>query len=68
MSDSKREKFIDKSEEIVRQGETEDDVIMNFSLRPAYLKSQRDNFYNIPVILDNKNFHKFSFGLALSSS
>ena len=32
-----REKFIDKSDEIVGQGETEDDVILNLSLRPKYL-------------------------------
>ncbi len=32
-----REKFIDKSEEIVRHGETEDDVIMNLTLRPKLL-------------------------------
>ena len=38
MSENKREKFVDRSEEIVRQGETEDDVIMNLSLRPAMLK------------------------------
>ncbi len=36
--DNKREKFIDKSEEIVRQGETEDDVILNLTLRPPMLK------------------------------
>lgn len=33
-----KEKFVDKAEEIVRQGETEDDVIMNLSLRPRLLK------------------------------
>ena len=38
MSENKREKFIDKSEEIARQGETEDDVIMNLTLRPNLLK------------------------------
>lgn len=38
MDKNKREKFIDKSEEIVRQGETEDDLITNLSLRPKLLK------------------------------
>ena len=38
MDKNKRERFIDKSEEIVRQGETEDDLIMNLSLRPKLLK------------------------------
>ncbi|MFH1553004.1 MAG: Holliday junction branch migration DNA helicase RuvB [Candidatus Omnitrophota bacterium] len=38
MSDNKREKFIDKNDEMVRQGETEDDLIMNLSLRPSLLK------------------------------
>ena len=37
MSDRMREKFVDKSEEIIRQGETEDDVIMNLTLRPKLL-------------------------------
>ena len=37
MANEKREKFIDKSDEIIRQGETEDDVIMNLSLRPNTL-------------------------------
>jgi len=36
--ENKREKFVDKSEEIARQGETEDDLIMNISLRPPLLK------------------------------
>ncbi|MFH1305977.1 MAG: Holliday junction branch migration DNA helicase RuvB [Candidatus Omnitrophota bacterium] len=35
MSDIQRKRFMDKSEEIVRQGETEDDRIMNMSLRPG---------------------------------
>jgi len=38
MQESKREKFLDRSEEIIRRGETEDDVIMNLSLRPHTLK------------------------------
>ena len=38
MSDNKREKFINKNEEIARQDETEDDLIMNLSLRPEYLE------------------------------
>ncbi|MBD3425648.1 MAG: Holliday junction branch migration DNA helicase RuvB [Candidatus Omnitrophica bacterium] len=38
MTDAGREKFIDKSEQIVREGETEDDVIMNLSLRPKHLE------------------------------
>jgi len=38
MTDNAREKFIDKAEQIVRQGETEDDLIMNLSLRPDLLK------------------------------
>ena len=33
----KRERFVDKAEEIVRQGETDDDVILNMSLRPKLL-------------------------------
>ena len=37
MEEAKREKFIDRSEEIAREGETEDDVIMNLSLRPHLL-------------------------------
>jgi len=36
--DAKREKFIDKSDELARQGETEDDFIMNLTLRPKYLR------------------------------
>ena len=32
-----RERFTDKAEEIVRQGETDDDVILNMSLRPKLL-------------------------------
>ena len=35
---NKREKFIDKGEEIVREGETQEDVIANLSLRPKMLK------------------------------
>ena len=31
---SKRERFIDKGEELVREGETQEDVIANLSLRP----------------------------------
>ena len=38
MADNKREKFIDRSEEIVRHGETEDDWIMNLTLRPDLIK------------------------------
>jgi Holliday junction DNA helicase RuvB len=38
MSGKKREKFVDRSEQIVRQGETEDDVIMNLTLRPSLMK------------------------------
>jgi Holliday junction DNA helicase RuvB len=38
MDGNKREKFINRSEEIVRQGETEDDLITNLSLRPKLLK------------------------------
>ncbi len=34
----RREKFIDKREGPIRGGETEDDVIMNFSLRPGGLE------------------------------
>lgn len=37
MSDIKRERFVDKSEEIVRHGETEDDLVMNLTLRPKML-------------------------------
>jgi len=36
--DAKREKFIDRSDELIRQGETEDDLIMNLTLRPKYLR------------------------------
>lgn len=37
MTDSKREKFVDGPDELIRQGETDDDVIMNLSLRPDTL-------------------------------
>lgn len=37
MSENKREKFLDKDDEIIRQGETEDDLVMNMSLRPRML-------------------------------
>ena len=36
MSD-KREKFVDKSDEIIRQGETDDDLVLNLTLRPKML-------------------------------
>ncbi len=39
MLENKREKFVNKREEIVRQDETEDDLIMNLSLRPKFLKN-----------------------------
>ncbi|MDP8258328.1 MAG: Holliday junction branch migration DNA helicase RuvB [Candidatus Aadella gelida] len=35
--EAKRQKFEDKGEEIIRQEETEDDLIMNLSLRPQML-------------------------------
>lgn len=35
--EAKRQKFEDKGEEIIRQDETEDDLIMNLSLRPQML-------------------------------
>ncbi|MDD5634610.1 MAG: Holliday junction branch migration DNA helicase RuvB [Candidatus Omnitrophica bacterium] len=35
--ENKREKFIDKSDEVIRHDETEDDLIANISLRPKYL-------------------------------
>ncbi|RKY43241.1 MAG: Holliday junction branch migration DNA helicase RuvB [Candidatus Makaraimicrobium thalassicum] len=38
MQEDKHKGFIDKSEQVVRRGETEDDLIMNFSLRPGLLK------------------------------
>ncbi|MEA3489481.1 MAG: Holliday junction branch migration DNA helicase RuvB [Candidatus Omnitrophota bacterium] len=38
MSDNRREKFLDKDDRMVRQGETEDDLIMNLSLRPKLLE------------------------------
>jgi len=38
MEENKREKYIDKTEEMVRKGESEDDVIMNLTLRPELLK------------------------------
>ncbi|MFH1664773.1 MAG: Holliday junction branch migration DNA helicase RuvB [Candidatus Omnitrophota bacterium] len=38
MAGNQREKFVDNSEEIVRGGETDDDVVMNLSLRPRFLK------------------------------
>lgn len=38
MNEDKREKYIDKTEEMVRKGESEDDVIMNLTLRPELLK------------------------------
>ncbi len=36
--DFKRERFTDNGEDIVRKGETEDDVVLNLSLRPGSLK------------------------------
>ncbi|MCK4851617.1 MAG: Holliday junction branch migration DNA helicase RuvB [Candidatus Omnitrophica bacterium] len=38
MSENKRERYIDKAEETVRNGESEDDVILNLRLRPESLK------------------------------
>jgi len=38
MVDNKRMKFVDNAEEIVRTGESQDDEIMNLSLRPQVLK------------------------------
>ena len=38
MDKAKREKFLNTQEQIVRQGETEDDLIMNLSLRPKKLE------------------------------
>jgi len=38
MTESGRERFIDKTEEMVRAGESEDDVILNLTLRPELLK------------------------------
>lgn len=37
MSDIKREKFVDKGEDVVRHGETEDDLVLNLTLRPKML-------------------------------
>ncbi|MDD4957597.1 MAG: Holliday junction branch migration DNA helicase RuvB [Candidatus Omnitrophica bacterium] len=37
MSENKRERFVDKSEDLVKQVETEDDLITNISLRPGML-------------------------------
>jgi len=51
MTDSKREKFVDKADEIVRQGETEDDVIMNLSLRPQNL----NEFIGQEALVDSLN-------------
>ena len=44
-----REKFIDKPDEVIREGETEDDVIMNLSLRPNKL----DEFIGQPELVDS---------------
>lgn len=49
MDEIKREKFVDKCEEIVRQGETEDDLIMNISLRPELL----DDFIGQEDVLES---------------
>ncbi len=38
MDKNKHEKFIDEEEKIVHEGETEEDLIMNLSLRPGFLK------------------------------
>ncbi|MBU1083837.1 MAG: Holliday junction branch migration DNA helicase RuvB [Candidatus Omnitrophota bacterium] len=35
--EAKRQKFVDRGEDIIGQGETEDDLIMNLSLRPQML-------------------------------
>ena len=44
-----REKFIDEPDEIIREGETEDDVIMNLSLRPSKL----DEFIGQAELVDS---------------
>jgi holliday junction DNA helicase RuvB len=44
-----RERFLDKSDEVIRQGETEDDVIMNLSLRPGGL----DEFVGQDPVVDS---------------
>ncbi len=49
MDEIKRERFVDKSEEIVQQGETEDDLIMNISLRPNLL----DDFVGQEAVLES---------------
>ena len=49
MDEIKRERFVDKSEEIVRQGETEDDLITNISLRPELL----DDFIGQDDVLES---------------
>lgn len=49
MTDDKREKFIDKEDVMIRQGETEDDVIMNLSLRPSKL----DEFIGQNELIDS---------------
>lgn len=38
MSEEKREKYVDRTEQMVRDGESEDDVILNLTLRPEFLK------------------------------
>ena len=49
MTDSKREKFVDGPDEVIREGETEDDVIMNLSLRPGNI----DEFIGQEALVDS---------------
>ncbi|MGB2599684.1 MAG: Holliday junction branch migration DNA helicase RuvB [Candidatus Omnitrophota bacterium] len=46
-----REKFIDKGEELVREGETQEDVIANLSLRPKMFK----DFVGQKSVIDSLN-------------
>jgi Holliday junction DNA helicase RuvB len=54
----KREKFVDKAEEIVREGETQEDVIANLSLRPKTLKDfvgQKEVVGSLSIALEASN-------------
>lgn len=49
MEEKQREKFIDKGSDIIREVETDDDVVMNLSLRPKML----DDFIGQPSVVES---------------
>lgn len=49
MEDNHREKFVDKGADVIREVETDDDVIMNLSLRPKLL----DDFIGQPSVVES---------------